>query len=46
MDVLSRFPANLYKEDYFCDFLFIFLHSYPPSEKGSTLKRKNLIPRE
>ena len=37
---------QFFKGDNFCDFLFAFLHTQFSSEKGSTLKGKNLLPRE
>ena len=39
LDTLCRFW-----KDNFCDFLFALLCNKPPSEKGSVLKGKNLLP--
>ena len=38
-----KFFAIIYKAGNFCDFLFIPAHQIP-SEKGSTLKVKNVLP--
>ena len=43
-DTLGRFSINLNMEDNFYEFLFAFLAYEVPSEKGSTLKGKNLLP--
>ena len=38
------FPVILYKGNNVCDCWFAFLHTRSFLEKGSTLKRKNLLP--
>ena len=43
-DTPGRLSPILYKGDNFCDILFIFSDKQFPSEKGSTLKGKNLLP--
>ena len=40
----SPYYPILCKGDNFCDFMFAFLALQFPSEKGSTLKGKNLFP--
>ena len=42
--LLVVFPQFCMREIKFCDFLFSFLAHTDPSEKGSTLKGKNLLP--
>ena len=44
LDILGRFSAILYKGDNFCDFLFTFPTYEAPSEKGSTVNGKSLLP--
>ena len=43
MNTLGGFSAILYKGDIFYDFLFVFMHTNPLSENGSTLKGKNVV---
>ena len=42
--MLGMFSTIYYNRDNFWDFLFALLYTVP-SEKGSFLKRKNLLPR-
>ena len=45
LDKTGWFSAISVKGDNFCNFLFAFLHTKPPSEKRSTLKGRHLLPR-